>query len=1055
MLWLKAKKQGEKEDDAGRGSYAPVNKPRIELKTRSIVHRKFMKLAPVVGLLIGAAILMVLQHFFSTYLNEKRIDPGSKELSSPFQNQKHVNTIRTTIAHGIRILLSMAIGLTYAQMIWETLRTRSYSLSQIDALVKCGRSSLNPSVLKAATASFTLIAISFAASATALVVILSPGSLTVNTEFQRETSCTVPTVPSKVTTSDYKVQSTNPGSGALQMSILTSVAGSYTYLPPFQANSSNTCGDETTCLYNVTFTGPGLNYVDITDETNFTTFLLPSGDPPDQHFVTWNATIFNGSTVVLNILSRDLERNLTQANNCSVYRVIYDVRISLQESVATIEVWNTTQGSAFTSDDNSFLSNYLNLELSNLPLGICEAGPNLPNNCFANGLMNPFMVTTPSGNSTFSDTVPHFITSFVQNLTLSLLSGSIYYGYSNETSTNFEYIQSTCSAIVSVYVYNPAKLWTTYGIAIAVGTVITALGCSLILRNDVEHKFSFSGLVRIALNEAMLNRASNGNANTLLHGGTRLRLIRAANDHTDQKLVPSSANETTSSTQPVDARAPPLWLGFLTSAYSKMLLLVVLAAGCMALNHAYYLYVNGKGPTPEAPPSHFSTFSEWTLDQTVVSDVGTTLAYVGQTLLAATIGASCTQLFWRSMRLQGHSINEVDALMKAQAAPFSLSSISALRASSGVILLALLAVSTSLISIFAPSSIKVTKDHNQTDDCTILAPKDMSALSINSTEYLSVGGNQYLLFSVASLGTYLSPTSNCGSGPPGSSCSYDLEFVGPGLACEDVTDSSDYTSFATSSGLNITNLYIGEALLQNTTWELSVQTWDVIRELYQATNCTGVLRSYSVSVTHSSFATIDVSKSPIFSMVNANVSQPPLFLEDYLYDIIFILDDSIYIQGGEVINSNLSSILAQSGGIGSIQLNGTVSWSQDMPRTLEEFAQNATLSILSGQLLTYDPNVPDVLENVTTTCTYSFTAYEYSSLRLLLTYGIGIFVASSCALWGSVTIRQNGVEESMDFSRMLRAILNEKMYDARDILDKDTVIKADETVEGSIAPVDT
>ena len=47
---------------------------------------------------------------------------------------------------------------------------------------------------------------------------------------------------------------------------------------------------------------------------------------------------------------------------------------------------------------------------------------------------------------------------------------------------------------------------------------------------------------------------------------------------------------------------------------------------------------------------------------------------------------------------------------------------------------------------------------------------------------------------------------------------------------------------------------------------------------------------------------------------------------------------------------------------------------------------------------------------------------------------------------------ENGVEESMSFSRILRAVLNERMYNARDRLDKDSIIKADDTKDGSFAP---
>jgi len=141
------------------------------------------------------------------------------------------------------------------------------------------------------------------------------------------------------------------------------------------------------------------------------------------------------------------------------------------------------------------------------------------------------------------------------------------------------------------------------------------------------------------------------------------------------------------------------------------------------------------------------------------------------------------------------------------------------------------------------------------------------------------------------------------------------------------------------------------------------------------------------------------------------------------------------------------------GSIGTYLLDGSVTWNADLSLALEEFAQNATLSLLSGQIFTFNPDDPEVLENVTTTCTYTFTAYKYTPSRLFAMYGVAIVITVLCAIWGSVAIRRNGVEESMDFSRILRAVLNERMYYVRGALDKNTIIKADETTEGAMAPL--
>ncbi len=123
----------------------------------------------MVALLLGGAGLMLAHHFFYAYLNEKSIDSAAAELPSLLQNQNNVNFIGTTIAHGARIALSMTIGGTFAQLFWETLRSQSHTIGQIDALVNCGQSLFRLSALRAATTSFALFTISLIASATALV----------------------------------------------------------------------------------------------------------------------------------------------------------------------------------------------------------------------------------------------------------------------------------------------------------------------------------------------------------------------------------------------------------------------------------------------------------------------------------------------------------------------------------------------------------------------------------------------------------------------------------------------------------------------------------------------------------------------------------------------------------------------------------------------------------------------------------------------------------------------------------------------------------------------
>lgn len=478
----------------------------------------------------------------------------------------------------------------------------------------------------------------------------------------------------------------------------------------------------------------------------------------------------------------------------------------------------------------------------------------------------------------------------------------------------------------------------------------------------------------------------------------------------------------------------------------------IIAAVCsMLLLHAYYHYLDGKRPSLE----------ESALNQAIVSNIGTALAYAGQTFLAAAVATSCSQLFWRTIRLRGHVISKIDSIIGVQAGPFSLSIVSALRASICVPLLALLVASMPFISISAPGSIKITQDFNGLESCTVLAPRNLSAWTVNMSHWQDIIDFRSILQKVVITGTYLPPITVCGSGPfaQASRCSYDLYFIGPGLLCENLNDTASTRNsvFSPPPGLGKENgpflifqsavtLANESQIMDNMTLRLNVQAWDMERSVYQEADCTGVLRSYAISISTTTFPTINVTASRIMTTIHINTSQPLTFIESYVNDLVIT-----FIEPG----LNLSGISGLTGDIGYAQLDGSTSWDTNLAHGLEESAQNAALSIFSGKISTLNSDVPDILENVTTTCTYTSTAYQYTPHRLFLTYGIGIFVTILCTIWGSVAIRRNGVEESMDFSRMLRAILNERMYNARDTLDKDTIIKADETPEGALAPLES
>lgn len=396
----------------------------------------------------------------------------------------------------------------------------------IDALVNCGQSPFNPSAFRAATTSIVLYAIAIIVSATSLLVVLSPGSLTISTNFQRDRPCVVPTVPSQVMASTYTVSANDTSAESLWLySITESMLASATYLPPFQDDLASVCGDGvSSCSYNTSFVGPALDCIDVTNGTDFSSITSPSQP------MTWNAKPF-GNLTGITILSWDLEKNSLQATNCTSYNATYDVNVNLAENAAaTVRVRDVNRNSALQKDD-SFLYFFASLGLQQLT-GECIVQLGSVGSLDCSQSLGPLFVTTAAGNLTFSDTIPHFASSFMQNTSISLLSGNIEYGIRNDTgiaANNLQSINSTCSSPITVYTYNAQRLFLAYGITLAVTVILIAYGGRLILRNGAERNLSISDLIGIALNADMLRMDKKSRRRT------RIQLF--ATNHGEQNLL--------------------------------------------------------------------------------------------------------------------------------------------------------------------------------------------------------------------------------------------------------------------------------------------------------------------------------------------------------------------------------------------------------------------------------------------------------------------------------------------------------------------------------------
>ncbi len=207
---------------------------------------------------------------------------------------------------------------------------RAASLSrQIDALVRCGQSPFNPSVLRAATASFLVFLISCIASAMALVVIIAPGFF--NNFFG-------------LSTLQALHGSNGPGPHGLGIPMERLVVAVHREYPGIGYLSSPVprCSLR---LWRIVVlvrrliyrTSIRLHRREQSDELHrflhaqhARPYPFPSLIWSGNAFDDFGGKIVYGLPVGVSVLTQDLVKGVTQANNCTAYNATYEVGVTLQ-----------------------------------------------------------------------------------------------------------------------------------------------------------------------------------------------------------------------------------------------------------------------------------------------------------------------------------------------------------------------------------------------------------------------------------------------------------------------------------------------------------------------------------------------------------------------------------------------------------------------------------------------------------------------------------------------------------------------------------------------------
>lgn len=284
-----------------------------------------------------------------------------------------------------------------------------------------------------------------------------------------------------------------------------------------------------------------------------------------------------------------------------------------------------------------------------------------------------------------------------------------------------------------------------------------------------------------------------------------------------------------------------------------MVLFTLLGATAMLCHHLFYDHLDGT----EVEPDYIIDARLRLTKQALIGQAGNTIATIASIAFGAAIGIAFVQVLWSSLGQKSHSIREIQAIMECRTRPYSPGAWHAWGISRKLTLLAVFGSLMTLITIFAPSSLRTIQDFTDPEACTVsrvdLTGEGYDKL-YNSTDddgqtSISDTTSQELRKLVARNlmgGAYLPPPN-----PLNTSCTYSLEFNAPAMNCSDTTSDFDFTYMvqnSTSSEIVIWNSTHDIYLKGSTIWVATMGGLDVSSR--RAITCEVYNATYSVDISH-------------------------------------------------------------------------------------------------------------------------------------------------------------------------------------------------------------
>lgn len=269
-------------------------------------------------------------------------------------------------------------------------------------------------------------------------------------------------------------------------------------------------------------------------------------------------------------------------------------------------------------------------------------------------------------------------------------------------------------------------------------------------------------------------------------------------------------------------------------------------------------------------------------------------------------------------------------------------------------------------------------------------------------------------------GSYIPPPNFCGT------CSYNVTFNAPAMDCTDITSQFDFTTMDIDPPVI---WYVGHNIGSGGS-TITVATMDSYGLRMEAARCSVYNATYSAEISHNATSTSIIVRDTVFHQL---VSELEADAPDNLSIHTTAAATAAVLDGFGQVDLLRMSYIGQGVGpyaniyfnpyfifssLGRPGLQSSMTWEWDSMRdAFPQLMANISISLLSNPI-----NAPT--SNYDTLCTYSTVLYVYDQLHLLLSYGLGILLASLCVAAGFWSIRRNGREETLEFSRLMVAILS-------------------------------